>query len=1014
LLPGTFTNRVAAAAAMRRFAVATEMNIYQAPGQNDKWIAWRCNNYEQCRCQFNVHMHRPMCKGILQPHWILSHTKCTWVHDVTCYSAPMPRALDVANDTAVREHITAFKTLGAAKANVDAIKRFVEKRGIQIPRQSGSQDRKSNEDQQRRFCLRVCERVLGYDDEGLSQSLCKLFPWCTSFKDSGTGDSHLEIRDGEFVAVVITWHTSTTIVAECGFRVVALDAAVFEYMRKDLRLFIIVGYTSNNTLMPLAMMIAFNEDLPAYLLFFRTLKKFSLAATPDTNSSVLANANGSSRVLWTFLDNEGTSVIADQGPLRCTRKAFNQVFLHAELRSCSRHIIGNCLKRAQALDSNEQGLLFDLAKCDDELGVASLLSRIKEHSTKLYDYILLDDHYTHWVRFFLRDTFDARKDTSNGAEQFFSAAKAKKFRQLRPLDALMEITTYVGELQRDFFRDAERRVSHNADGVPMTEYLEERYEREKRRASTLHMVGVPASQIWNIPHRVSCCEQDPRQGYPYHTISSNPPTEVVVRFERQVGCSVVVTCTSARCKSKATGYVCRHACVVGAHDFEKGGKLIERDNGAWWLRNMIRKEYHCTTIRDLAEVVTPTMSPPMPGDTAAAPPIRMPVMRAENRSDLKPGRYRAFHESSDKGRAPPKRIERDLVAEAARDLVLELDESDACLAVVYNQTTAAKFADGSATKGRARPVRVIRAGPTRAAQPRLTVTIHCYLSNQVTDLLVEHISFAQPITEQTARVTAITGKWFHPDEPANPQARASADMVMDRSQLSLPTINPAAARGLIEQALVGQYFMVVYTKPQLQSKPSKGRPVTTYLDGTPTDSVRPRPFQKTGYYFSGDKEFVSVVCCLSKRRKKFALGKIKWAQQVDQSVAECEGCSGSWLPARTSVRLHAKRKASTDGNNTAAPMAKKASNAAGPGAATSHKATTGAAVHSRQHSNTRKQPVAATTKPHHAGVNWDKNEGKWRGRVGHRGKMHSLGYFKSWDDCVAAVEKERRRLQQLS
>eukprot|EP01047_Picozoa_sp_COSAG01_P089736 COSAG01_NODE_21761_length_886_cov_1.118170_1_plen_220_part_10 len=215
--------------------------------------------------------------------------------------------------------ITAFKTLGAAKANVDAIKRFVEKRGIQIPRQSGSQDRKSNEDQQRRFCLRVCERVLGYDDEGLSQSLCKLFPWCTSFKDSGTGDSHLEIRDGEFVAVVITWHTSTTILAECGFRVVALDAATFEYMRKDLRLFIIVGYTSNNTLMPLAMMIAFNEDLPAYLLFFRTLKKFSLAATPDTNSSVLANANGSSRVLWTFLDNEGTSVIADQGPLQCTR-----------------------------------------------------------------------------------------------------------------------------------------------------------------------------------------------------------------------------------------------------------------------------------------------------------------------------------------------------------------------------------------------------------------------------------------------------------------------------------------------------------------------------------------------------------------------------------------------------------------------------------------------------------------------------------------------------------------------
>eukprot|EP01047_Picozoa_sp_COSAG01_P030722 COSAG01_NODE_2150_length_8295_cov_54.415447_2_plen_153_part_00 len=75
-------------------------------------------------------------------------------------------------------------------------------------------------------------------------------------------------------------------------------------------------------------------------------------------------------------------------------------------------------------------------------------------------------------------------------------AKAKKFRQLRPLDALMDITTYVGELQRDFFRDAEQRVSHNADGVAMTEYLEEEYECEKRRASTLYMVGVPDHQPW--------------------------------------------------------------------------------------------------------------------------------------------------------------------------------------------------------------------------------------------------------------------------------------------------------------------------------------------------------------------------------------------------------------------------------------------------------------------------------------------------------------------------------------
>jgi hypothetical protein len=349
-------------------------------------------------------------------------------------------------------------------------------------------------------------QALGYDDEGLSRSLRKLIPWCDLFKNAGVGDAHVETRAGEFVAVVITWATSTDIVSDCGFRVVALDAATFEYMRTDLRLFILVGYTSNNTLLPLAMMIAFNEDFGTYLFFFRTLKGFCGSIDAQIQSGAgctdLARCEDpvavQSTKLWTFLDDERTSVIADQGPLRCTRKAFNLVFEHAELRSCSRHIIQNCLKRARALDHNEQGLLYDLSKCDTEVGVASLLARIKDLSMKLYEYILLDDHYTHWVRFYVRDTFDAGKDTSNGAEQFFSAAKAKKFRQLLPLDALMEITAYVGELQRDFFNhaDARSRVGREA----MTEFLEVEYEREKQKASTLHMVGVPARQVCSTSH----------------------------------------------------------------------------------------------------------------------------------------------------------------------------------------------------------------------------------------------------------------------------------------------------------------------------------------------------------------------------------------------------------------------------------------------------------------------------------------------------------------------------------
>jgi hypothetical protein len=114
-------------------------------------------------------------------------------------------------------------------------------------------------------------------------------------------------------------------------------------------------------------------------------------------------------------------------------------------------------------------------------------------SSTLYEYILKDNHYTHWVRKYLRNTFDAAKGTSNGAEQFFSVAKRNGMRQLRPLECLMEITRYTGDSQQEFFNVARRRLREQGsvlNAVPMTEYLEEEYNREKGRAATLRIVGV--------------------------------------------------------------------------------------------------------------------------------------------------------------------------------------------------------------------------------------------------------------------------------------------------------------------------------------------------------------------------------------------------------------------------------------------------------------------------------------------------------------------------------------------
>jgi hypothetical protein len=444
---------------------------------------------------------------------------------------------------------------------------------------------------------------------------------------------------------------------------------------------------------------------------------------------------------------------------------------------------------------------------------------------------------------------------------------------------------------------------------------------------------------------------------------------------------------------------------------------------------MIYRQFHCATIRDVEVRSSATTSPPMPDDTTAGPLVRMPLLRSENRSDRgKQARYRGAHEASNKGRAPPKRKERDGVAEAARDLVLELDESDACLAVVYNQATKATFLDGSSTKGRARPVRVIRTVQTQEPQPRRIAIVYCYLCKEQKEFLVEHIVFAAVITEHVAKSEACTGTWWHSEEPARRRTiQSSAAAATAHKPGQSLTLNPLAAQHLMSQATVCQFFMVVYAQQSEPTKSAKNKAVTTYRDGTTTDSERPRPIQLLGTGWRKD-ELISVECCLSNGRKHFSVQGLQWAQRVDRSVAKGEGCSGSWLPARTSMRkrrpteraasaARAKRHKASNSNAGAgvATPAVAAAPAAGAAAhsAASQQVNTGAAAHSRPQSSAHQQPVAAPVKPRHVGVSWDKSEGKWRARVGHNGKTNFLGYFTIWEEAVDAVNTERKRLERL-
>lgn len=47
------------------------------------------------------------------------------------------------------------------------------------------------------------------------------------------------------------------------------------------------------------------------------------------------------------------------------------------------------------------------------------------------------------------------------------------------------------------------------------------------------------------------------------------------------------------------------------------------------------------------------------------------------------------------------------------------------------------------------------------------------------------------------------------------------------------------------------------------------------------------------------------------------------------------------------------------------------------------------------------------------GVNWHKATGKWVARIGISGKRHSLGYFKSFDEAIAARDEAKKHFHKL-
>ena len=335
--------------------------------------------------------------------WSVSERASNWIHDITCGGRRVATSKAIAMDPIVRKFVLQHASMNSVCVN--AMASSCLEAGFSFSPLKGLKSRDVVAERKRRIVNHALNQIFERDASGIANMLANLRGYCEEFsKMESNGIAHLSTSlDGtKFQDVFVLYDASTKIAQHASMRVVSIDACHLRYQRKDLRVILLEGITSNNTIFPIAFLVCFNENKETLKKFFDSIKKFAL-------------------VFWMWLDNSRTTIIGDRGPGCCLKGVVECSFeTHVDeiLRSCVKHAIG-------AIDRNfknyDKSLVWALGRCDTIAEATLCLHDIQIAHKELHDYIVQKSDFTFWVLAYApNNKTDYFKVTSNMAEQEFS------------------------------------------------------------------------------------------------------------------------------------------------------------------------------------------------------------------------------------------------------------------------------------------------------------------------------------------------------------------------------------------------------------------------------------------------------------------------------------------------------------------------------------------------------------------------------------------------------------------
>ena len=181
----------------------------------------------------------------------------------------------------------------------------------------------------------------------------------TQLEGNGVASCAIDEETGQFKYFFLVFDASIEIAMHASMRVVAMDAAHLPNLRRDLRILVLEGVTSNNTIYVIAFMLCWGETIETLKRFFDLLKE---------HRPIFYNS---------WLDNEATTLIADRGPGKCFKPVVLDKFVNGAsmLRSCVLHVVRNMTLLFPGWMRNNKSLIWSLGTCFDPGDAANLLEQ---------------------------------------------------------------------------------------------------------------------------------------------------------------------------------------------------------------------------------------------------------------------------------------------------------------------------------------------------------------------------------------------------------------------------------------------------------------------------------------------------------------------------------------------------------------------------------------------------------------------------------------------------------------